>query len=164
MRDAREIGDKRNRIAAFVARGEVGPATVVAVDLERSEMAIGAAWIERTISAPTRLPPGRMRASTAGKAASAAVLIARKLMARGGNAGPGFAFEARSFAALKEVPDRGPVSRCRLKQGSIGRLFIPGRIPGVGVDHSLDFAADQFGDDCRVKGVEFPAFAPYFSA
>ena len=66
------------------------------------------------------------------------------------------------MSASKEALDRGPISRRRLKQGSIGCLFIPGRIPGVCVDHSLDFAVDQFGDDGRVKGVEFPALSAKF--
>ena len=47
LRNVREIGDKRNRIAALVAGREISPTPVVAVDLERSELAIGAARIER---------------------------------------------------------------------------------------------------------------------
>jgi hypothetical protein len=47
MRDVREIGDERNRIAALVATGKVRPFSVISVDLERAEMAIGATRIER---------------------------------------------------------------------------------------------------------------------
>ncbi len=47
LRYVGEIGDKRNRIAPLVARGEVRPFAVVAVDFERSEVAIGPARVER---------------------------------------------------------------------------------------------------------------------
>jgi hypothetical protein len=47
LRHVREVGDKRNGIAALVAGREISPAPVVAVDFERSEPAISAARIER---------------------------------------------------------------------------------------------------------------------
>ena len=78
MRYVGEIGHKANRIAASIAGREVRPTAGVAVDLERAEMAIGAAGIERDKLGPTRLPAGSRRASTAGKAASEAMLMAAK--------------------------------------------------------------------------------------
>jgi hypothetical protein len=47
LRNVRKKRDKRNRVAALVASREISPAPVVAIDLERSKPAIGAAWIER---------------------------------------------------------------------------------------------------------------------
>ena len=47
LRDVGQVGDKAYRIPAFLACGEVSPTTVVSIDLERSEMAIGAARVER---------------------------------------------------------------------------------------------------------------------
>ena len=79
LRDARQVGNKRNRIAAPVAGREVSPAPVVAIDLERSELWLWARHgLSATISAPTRLPFGKTRPSTAGKTANAARLISAK--------------------------------------------------------------------------------------
>jgi hypothetical protein len=42
----------------------------------------------------------------------------------------------------KEVFDLGPILRCRFKQGSIGRLLIPGLVPGIGVDQPINFGSN----------------------
>ena len=68
LRNVREIGDKANRIAALVAGGEIAPSAVESVHLERAEIAIGPARIERdnfradTLAArqePRQTRPGR---------------------------------------------------------------------------------------------------------
>ena len=88
LRDVGEIGDQRNRIAALFTRCEVGPTPVEPVHLERAEPPVRALRVEATTSEPIAFPPGRIRASTAGKLASAARLICGEVDRASSSDGP----------------------------------------------------------------------------
>ena len=68
------------KVAALVSGGETGPAANIKIDAGRSEMVSGAAGVKPDKLTPLALAAGNRRLRIAGRRASAAGLIAVKLI------------------------------------------------------------------------------------